>query len=337
MSSMAYVDVPVAWLPQIGKIFAVNISDFSFVHQISRPLTRPMLTRISRTYGVLCSLGMCNKYHVVYNPLTLHAGDDKKRQIDEIMMTGIMPASNVYIISHENITLTFDKYSDLNDVDIVTYSDLTLTYWHSRNHFKLLSNYYWVMQDDVGWVGEFGQALSMMQISTTVDYLAPGCRDDCILSRSASSVFSCSCITSFVRYSTRLLESKYYGYLRGNQRTDTLTHMAIQLQKSKGIQGVKSDFRFLDLLDITSESHIMDSRLWGMSRRGAKLSTENEDKNCTYNEYASSIDSVNVTMETIDVLETEYGSIEHPHMSNVFNFTRAAKPICLIYRNIVDS
>ena len=338
MSSMAYVDVPVAWLPQIGKIFAVNISDFSFVHQISRPLTRPMLNRISRTYGVLCSLGMCSRYHVVYNSMI--PIDDKKRMVDEAMMTGILPSSNVHMISFENLSSTFDKYlyqgTGRSGRYADTYSDLTLSFWYRMNHYKLLSNYYWVMQDDVGWVGEFGQALSMIQISTQVDYLAPGCQDDCIQKRNASSSLPCSCITSFVRYSHRLLESKYYGYIIGKQRTSSLSHIAMQLQKNKNRPRSNDDFRFVDLLDIISESQIMDPRLWGKSRRGSK-NIAVEDKNCTSYNSTFSLDSVNVSMEMVHKLESEYDSIDHPHMSNVFNFSRPAKPICLIFRNIIDS
>ncbi len=338
MSSMAYVDVPVAWLPQIGKIFAVNISDFSFVHQISRPLTRPMLTRISRTYGVLCSLGLCSRYHVVYN--SMMPADNKRIILDETMMNSIMPSSNVHIISLENLTSTFDKYmykdTGRNGRYADTYSDLALSFWYRMNHYKLLSKYYWVMQDDVGWVGEFGQVLSMIQISTTVDYLAPGCRDDCVQKRNASSSVPCTCITSFVRYSHRLLESMYYRYIRGEQRTNSLSHIAMQLQKSKNGPRSKEDFRFVDLLDILSESQIMDPKLWGKSRRSSKIMV-GEDKNSIHDDFAFSSDSVNVSMEMIDKFESEYDNIEHPHMSNVFNFTHPAKPICLIFRNIIDS
>ena len=192
-----------------------------------------------------------------------------------------------------------------------------------------------MMQDDVGWVGEFGQALSMIQISTNVDYLAPGCRDICIIERNASSSLPCSCITNFVRYSSRLLESKYHRYIRGERRTNSLTHIAMQLQKSKNDQSKKDDLRFIDLLDIASESQIMDPKLWGRSRRGAKMMS-NED-NCTFDEYISSLDSVNVSLETINKYESEYSSIDHPHMSNVFVFTSPVKPICLVFRNIIDT
>jgi hypothetical protein len=154
-----------------------------------------------------------------------------------------------------------------------SYSEYTLSLWFQNNRASLDSNFIWVMQDDVDFVGEFTQVLSMLQISSKVDYLAPGCVASAeVASRwdsqatveigveakgsnfkgSTSSSDYC-CHGSFVRYSARLLDSLHDGLIAGERtgaNSFSISH------------ALKFSFSFNDLLDIKGALEVFESPYW---------------------------------------------------------------------------
>ena len=191
-------------------------------------------------------------------------------------------------------------------------ADLTLSLWFAEHRHRLDSNFVWTMQDDVAWIGELGQILSMLQISTKSDYFAAGCMKVCGKNES----LTCKCHTSFVRYSLSLLSSLYKSFRRGERERDLQKHTMTCTHVMK--QGM----RYTDILDVAGS--IFDTALWGPHLHEQEMQC---DVNC---------DGVFVSLEVFRAAEEDHRGIEHPHLSNVINFTRPAKPIGVIYRNVHD-
>jgi hypothetical protein len=227
-NTLTYHDVPLTWLPSIGKIFPGNYSDFIFVHQISHPLSLPMLHRVSNTFGELCKLSMCDKYFLLYSPSSCYRDSYVK---DEQMLRAVLPDGAVVAIEQSsrtscrsndtaclNSTETIDRNEDRRRrVDI-------LTSWFSSH--QLNSGNVWVMQDDVGWVGDFSQILSLLQLSSKADYLVSDCSLGCLNNEDIS--MQCECDNSFVRYSRRLLTAMSECVVDEGLKLTSGNHLALQ-------------------------------------------------------------------------------------------------------------
>ena len=322
LHSLSYVDVPVAWLPSIGKIFSGNISNFVFVYQISHPISLSVLVRVARSYDMLCRLGYCNKFYVLYNSMTLGL---ETRKNDESMLRGILSDANVYIVEPEEVMQIFKKknFTELKSKSASvarsrgdSFSDYALSTWFLKNHEKLQSSFAWVVQDDVGWVGEFGQVLSMLQVSSRADYLATGCLapPDETVEHELQDRGIYYCHAAFVRYSSQLLESLHDALLSG-ERFDS-NSFAIS-----HVVNHSFNFNYLDLADLTGQ--IFESPLWNKSLHYSSNGNENSADTVPFFD-------TGVSKYEFERFEAEYA------LKSAVSIIYPTRPVALIFRNLLD-
>lgn len=186
----------------------------------------------------------------------------------------------------------------------------------------------------VGWVGEFGQLLSLLQISTKSDYLAVGCSDAC---KNDYENKTCTCThTSFVRYSNKLLQSMHKGLLEG-ERGEVPNSYAL-------MHTIKHGMRYDDLLSIVGQANIFHSHIWKGQNSEIKSKAPSKAKAKANHHTTNSSSSqssppynIGILLEVFQNYEDEYRELEHRHISNLRNFTQPAKPIGLIFLDILPS
>lgn len=331
LHSLSYVDVPVAWLHSIGKIFSGNISDFVFVYQISHPISLSVLVRVAKSYDMVCRLGYCNKFHLLYNSMKLGL---ETRKNDESMLRGILPDANLFVVEPEEVMQIFSKknFTEAVKSNVArsrgdSFSQYALSIWFVKNHGRLGSSFAWVVQDDVGWVGEFGQVLSMLQVSSRADYLATGCvapsddetvidapDDETVVYQSQDhDVYYCH--AEFVRYSAQLLESLHNALLSGEQfdsNSFAISHV------------VNHSFKYLDLADLTGQ--VFESPLWNKSLHYFSNGNDNSSDTVHHN---SSFDA-GLSKHEFERFEQEYA------LKSAAIIIYPTRPVALIFRNLLD-
>lgn len=282
-STLSYHDVPVQWLPRIGELFLPgNYTDFIFVHQISRPLTLPILQRIVNTHGALCKLSMCHKYFVLYAPIRCN---NKHIENDERMLRNVLPERALSVFCIDSTDTSYKSRITRADQNL-SYPDNCnprvniLLSWFSSQQFDSQSGYIWVMQDIVGWVGDFSQILSLLQLLSTADYLSLDCSSDCLQGRFKSNA-ECECDLSFVRYSRRLLASMSSCTAndvwddRESENLSVLRHLQIHDFKVKNLRTLASDIfaidKGIDWMTFTSfMDDYMSSNDWTDGKDGSR-------------------------------------------------------------------
>ena len=249
-NALSYVDVPVNWFSSISKVFPGNMSDFIFIHHISHPLDLSTLKRISKVYYSLCQLNLCYKYKLLYNNLITSASLNKL-ETDRAILSDFLPEESLYFVDSFPLN---QNYSDLLE------AELKFSYWLSK-YDKIKSGYVWVMRDDVGYVGDFAQILTMLQLSSTADYLAIGCTicknfgyrisissdyytKDHAYHNNSSSIH---CHTNFVRYSSSFLKSVNRKIFNNDDK--------YQYDKDSFsiIFCLNNKFKYLDMLEISNQ------------------------------------------------------------------------------------